>query len=720
MLFYVEDEEMKRQYFTRFFAVSIVMVFMLSLMTACAGMTKVETGDMTGELRLVREDMMIVTVGDEPREVLTNEDTKYYLGDDDHLSVEDIINIKYHTQGGKTYADRVAIVKYANRELRFSGEVTDMEPAGITVTGETMTAFFITNDGTEISGDLSKGDKVDIVYTGNINEYPYAAKINVTEEKKEEVKTAVISGTISDFSEDSIHVSIDSATSYRIALTKDTKFTGVSKYMNTGDSVKITYTGNLKEKAVAVEVNILKKAEELRKVNGTIKQIAEKYVVLNSGKNAYMINIDKDTKYTGAKMTEGCESEITYTGKLGNKPLAKAIYCAEKKVFYKVTFNDGQGHVIKEQQVEKGKAAEAPANPTRNGYTFKGWDKDFKKVTSDLKVTALWTKKAEPKPEPKPDPKPVTKTYKVTFTDGQGTTLSEQKVESGKAAVAPAEPSREGYNFAGWDKDFSKITADLTVNATWKEIPPAPKVFRVTFTDGQGGILSEQDIEEGKAAEAPADPTREGYTFKGWDADFSKITADLIVNATWEEIPPAPNTFKVTFTDGQGGVLSEQNVEEGKAAEAPADPTREGYTFKGWDADFSNITADLTVNATWEENPAPEPEPEPEPVPEPDDPAPAPAPEPKPEPEPTPPAEVIVSAQGVIVENNAEKKILKIEVKGETIELKENDKMKIAAGYTPKKGDKIEVIYTKDDSVLKEIKLIEKAPEQAAAEPAEE
>lgn len=707
---------MKRLYFAKFLAVSVITVLMLSLMTACAGMTKVETGEMTGELRLVREDLMIVSDGDEPREVLTNEDTKYYLGDDDHLSVEDIINVKYHTQGGKTYADRVAIVKYANRELTFMGEITDMEPAGITVTGDTMTAFFITNDGTEVSGDLSKGDKVDIVYTGNINEYPYAAKVIVTEEKKEEVKTAVISGTISDFSEDSIHVSIDSATSYRIMLNMDTKFTGVSKYMNTGDSVKITYTGDLKDKPLAVEVNILKKAEQLRKVNGTIKKITDKYVVLNSGKNAYIINIDKNTKYTGAKMAEGCESEITYSGKLGNKPLATAIYCAEKKkVYYKVTFNDGQGHVIKEQQVESGKAAEAPANPTRAGYTFKGWDKDFKKITADLNVTAQWTKNAEPKP----DPKPVTKTFKVTFTDGQGTKLSEQKVESGKAAVAPAEPSREGYNFAGWDKDFSKITADLTVNATWKELPPAPKTFKVTFTDGLGGILSEQQIEEGKGAEAPADPTREGYTFKGWDTDFSKITADLIVNATWEENPPAPGTFKVTFTDGQGNVLSEQDVEEGKAAEAPEDPTREGYTFKGWDADFSNITADLTVNATWEENPAPAPEPEPQPEPEPA-PAPERAPAPEPEPEPTPPKEVIVSAQGVIVDGDAEKKILKIEVKGETIELKGNDATEIAGGYFPKKGDKVEVKYVKDNSTLKEIKLIEKAPEEPAPAPTEE
>lgn len=46
----------------------------------------------------------------------------------------------------------------------------------------------------------------------------------------------------------------------------------------------------------------------------------------------------------------------------------------------------------------EGGAAKAPADPTRDGYTFSGWDKDFSKVTSDLTVTATWTKIAAPAP----------------------------------------------------------------------------------------------------------------------------------------------------------------------------------------------------------------------------------------------------------------------------------------------------------------------------------
>ena len=62
-------------------------------------------------------------------------------------------------------------------------------------------------------------------------------------------------------------------------------------------------------------------------------------------------------------------------------------------VYYTVTFKDGwSGKTLKEQKVEEGKAAAAPASPARSGYTFTGWDKSFSKVTQNLTVTAQWKK----------------------------------------------------------------------------------------------------------------------------------------------------------------------------------------------------------------------------------------------------------------------------------------------------------------------------------------
>ena len=75
---------------------------------------------------------------------------------------------------------------------------------------------------------------------------------------------------------------------------------------------------------------------------------------------------------------------------------------------------------------------------------------------------------------------------------------------------------------------------------------------------------------------------------------------EVIVSAQWKDAEPEPEKFKVTFTDGYSGkVLKEESVDSGQAATPPPAPSRSGYSFDGWDADYSNITADLTVNAKW-------------------------------------------------------------------------------------------------------------------------
>ncbi|MBQ8497971.1 MAG: InlB B-repeat-containing protein [Clostridia bacterium] len=67
-----------------------------------------------------------------------------------------------------------------------------------------------------------------------------------------------------------------------------------------------------------------------------------------------------------------------------------------------------------------------------------------------------------------PDPTPIT--YTVVFVDYNGTELKTETVESGNAATAPAVPTRDGYKFIGWDKDFDNVTSDLTVTAKYEEI----------------------------------------------------------------------------------------------------------------------------------------------------------------------------------------------------------------------------------------------------------
>ena len=62
--------------------------------------------------------------------------------------------------------------------------------------------------------------------------------------------------------------------------------------------------------------------------------------------------------------------------------------------------------------------------------------------------------------------------------------------------------------------------------------------------------------------------------------------------------------YTVTFLDWDATELLKETVEEGKDAKGPdPDPTREGYTFIGWSKPITNITADLTVIAQYEQNP---------------------------------------------------------------------------------------------------------------------
>ena len=244
---------------------------------------------------------------------------------------------------------------------------------------------------------------------------------------------------------------------------------------------------------------------------------------------------------------------------------------------YTVTFIDKDGNTLKTEEVEHGKSATAPDAPAVEGYTFTGWDKAFDKVTSDLTVKAQY----------------AINTYSVTFVDWDGAVLrSAQVVEYGAAAIPPSNPSREGYTFTGWDKDFSNVKSDLTVTAQY-----TINVYTVTFLDKDGKTLKTESVEYGKSATAPDAPVVEGWTFAGWDKAFNVVKSDLTVQATYTQNP----VYTVTFVDWDGSIIATVKVEEGKSAVKPDDPIREGYTFIGWDKEFDNVTSDLTVTALYEE-----------------------------------------------------------------------------------------------------------------------
>ncbi len=244
-------------------------------------------------------------------------------------------------------------------------------------------------------------------------------------------------------------------------------------------------------------------------------------------------------------------------------------------VHFTVTFLDKDGKEIKTESVEYGKSATAPEAPAVEGWHFTKWDTDCSNVKSDLTVKAVYEKNE----------------YTVRFLDWDEKEISSQTVKYGEAATAPEQPVREGYDFAGWEPaGFNQVKSDMTIVAQY-----VIKTFTVQFIDFNFNEINRQTIEYGKDAAAPEAPQVEGYDFKGWDKDFTNVTENLLVKPVY-----AIKQFTVKFVDHDGTVLSEQTADWGKAAKAPADPVREGWTFTGWDpADFSQVKSDMVITARY-------------------------------------------------------------------------------------------------------------------------
>lgn len=277
----------------------------------------------------------------------------------------------------------------------------------------------------------------------------------------------------------------------------------------------------------------------------------------------------------------------------------------EKPATHTIRFDTADGTTIPAQTVTDGSMATKPADPTRKGYMFNGWTVsgqpyDFSTpVTADLTIIAKWV------------PLPVEHT--VLFDAGDGSKPTPTTVEDGKPVDKPKDPTRKGYTFDGWllngkAYDFTQpVTGDITLTGSWTRL-----THTVTFDTNGGTPVASQSVEDGGVITSPKDPTREGYTFKGWllngkSYDFqTPVTGDITLTANWAKAKPASHT--VTFDAANGSKPDTVKVEDGKTVTKPKDPTREGYTFQGWTSggktyDFdAPVTADITLTAQWEKN----------------------------------------------------------------------------------------------------------------------
>ena len=249
---------------------------------------------------------------------------------------------------------------------------------------------------------------------------------------------------------------------------------------------------------------------------------------------------------------------------------------------YTITFNTDGGNAIAPIKQDYATAVTAPADPTKVGYTFAGWDIAVPGTmpAEDLTITAQWT----------------INQYTITFNTDGGTEIADYVQDYNTAVTAPADPTKEGHTFKGWDKKIPEIMPanDTVITAIWDV-----NTYIATF------IVDGKTIEvETKYGEVPVAPeaTKVGYEFTGWDKELVAIGVD---GATYTA-QFAPLTYKAKF-DAAGGAwadgdaVKEFDVVFDTAITAPAEePTRQGYIFAGWDKEVGNmVTEGITFTAVW-------------------------------------------------------------------------------------------------------------------------
>ena len=316
-------------------------------------------------------------------------------------------------------------------------------------------------------------------------------------------------------------------------------------------------------------------------------------------------------QYNGDKMTD-------LASELKSIPLTVA-----EANTYTVTYNpgtNGTGAASTAIKIEDLPLTLADKLFTRTGYTQTGWATvdggekvyDLGAIYENDEAITLY-------------PVWTANQYTVTLDSNGGDAVTPSAVTVTYGEDCPAMPVLQwaGHIFYGWydaqagGKQYvdgngnSTARYDKTENCTlyaiWSDAPRCT----VTF-DPNGGILAGKNTSEQRSNDSvqykPDDPTREGHSFLGWYQDSACtqpwdfddwVTGDMTLYAGWHA-----NSYTITFDTAGGSAIDPIIQDYGTTINAPAAPTKTGYTFTGWEPELpSTIPAEnITVTAQWSIN----------------------------------------------------------------------------------------------------------------------
>ena len=248
---------------------------------------------------------------------------------------------------------------------------------------------------------------------------------------------------------------------------------------------------------------------------------------------------------------------------------------------YTITFDTVDGSEIAAITLDFGAAITAPADPTKTGYTFGGWDNEIPATmpAENMTITAKWT----------------INQYTITFDTVDGSEIAAITLDFGAAITAPADPTKTGYTFGGWDNEIPATmpAENMTITAKW-----TINQYTIAFDTDGGSEIAPIVQDFGTAIVAPADPTKEGYTFADWDKAIPATmpAENMTITASW-----TVNQYTITFNTNGGNKIDAITLDFGAAVTAPADPTKAGHTFDGWDKTIPATmpAEDITITASW-------------------------------------------------------------------------------------------------------------------------
>lgn len=223
-----------------------------------------------------------------------------------------------------------------------------------------------------------------------------------------------------------------------------------------------------------------------------------------------------------------------------------------------------------------GANVDAPEEPAREGYTFAGWSTTIPATmpAADVVTEALWT---------------VNSYDLIIVVDEDSTTVS---YEFGAIVEQPATPQKSGYIFDGWSAEIPYMmpAEDVRIEAKFT-------VDAFIFTTIVATERTEVRYNYGEKVEAPKEPTREGYTFAGWSGEIPVTMPDsnVTVSAQW-----TINQYEIAFVV-DGDTVQRDKYDFGAEVEEISVGDKEGYTFNGWDARVPLVmpAKDLVFNAVW-------------------------------------------------------------------------------------------------------------------------